>query len=101
MDSAGCCAAHDMPRGALTMFGALTALFTGSNGPATAQDFEAARRRMVATQIQAEGIRSAAVLEAMARVPRHLFVPLELRDRAYEDTPLAIGLGQTISQPYI
>jgi len=101
MDLAGCCAGHDMLRGALTMFSALTALFTGSNCATTAQDFDAARRRMVETQLQAEGIRSTAVLQAMGRVPRHLFVPPELRDRAYENSPLSIGLGQTISQPYI
>ena len=83
------------------MFGALTALFTGSGCTATAQDLEAARRRMVDTQLRAEGIRSDAVLQAMARVPRHRFVPPELRERAYDDTPLPIGLGQTISQPFI
>jgi protein-L-isoaspartate(D-aspartate) O-methyltransferase len=83
------------------MLGALTALFTGSHYATTAQDFEAARRRMVETQLQAEGISSQPVLQAMARVPRHLFVPPELRDRAYENTPLQIGLGQTISQPFI
>ena len=90
-----------MVRVALSMFGALTALFTGSGGTATAQDFEAARRRMVETQLKAEGIGSSAVLQAMARVPRHLFVPPDLRDRAYENSPLPIGLGQTISQPFI
>lgn len=101
MDSADCCAGHDMPRGVLTMFGALAALFTGSNCATTAQDFDTARRRMVETQLQAEGISSKAVLQTMAKVPRHLFVPPELRDRAYENSPLPIGLGQTISQPYI
>ena len=61
----------------------------------------AARLRMVDTQIKARGIRSDAVLDAMARVPRHLFVPAHLERRAYDDTPLPIGLGQTISQPFI
>ena len=56
---------------------------------------------MVDTQLRAENIRSEAVLQAMAKVPRHLFVPPELRDRAYENSPLPIGLGQTISQPFI
>lgn len=60
-----------------------------------------ARLRMVETQIKARGIRSAAVLDAMARVPRHLFVPASLERRAYDDTPLPIGQGQTISQPFI
>ena len=83
------------------MFSALTALFTGSSCTATAQDLDAARQRMVDTQLRAEGISSGAVLAAMARVPRHLFVPPELRERAYDNTPLPIGLGQTISQPFI
>ena len=90
-----------MPRVAFRMLGALTALFTSSNYATTAQDFDAARRRMVETQLQAEGIKSEPVLQAMRRVPRHLFVPPELRDRAYENTPLPIGPGQTISQPFI
>ncbi len=83
------------------MFGALTALFTGSSCTATAQDLEAARRRMVETQLRAEGISNDAVLQAMGKVPRHLFVPPELRERAYDNSPLPIGLGQTISQPFI
>jgi protein-L-isoaspartate(D-aspartate) O-methyltransferase len=90
-----------MPRAAVTMFGALTALFTGSGCTATAQDLDAARRRMVETQLRAEGISSEPVLQAMAKVPRHLFVPPELRERAYDNSPLPIGLGQTISQPFI
>lgn len=63
--------------------------------------YAAARLRMVEEQIRARGIRSPAVLEAMARVPRHLFVPSSLQHRAYDDTPLPIGQGQTISQPFI
>jgi protein-L-isoaspartate(D-aspartate) O-methyltransferase len=63
--------------------------------------YGAARRRMVVDQIEARGIRDARVLEAMRRVPRHLFVPQGLRERAHEDHPLPIGEGQTISQPYI
>jgi protein-L-isoaspartate(D-aspartate) O-methyltransferase len=62
---------------------------------------EAARKRMIDTQLRANGIRSEPVLAAMNRVPRHLFVPPDLRYRAYDDTPLPIGLGQTISQPFI
>ena len=58
-----------MARAALTMFSALTALFTGSGCTATAQDLDAARQRMVDTQLRAEGISSGAVLAAMARVP--------------------------------
>jgi protein-L-isoaspartate(D-aspartate) O-methyltransferase len=59
------------------------------------------RRRMVEEQIAARGIRNQRVLEAMRRVPRHLFVPEPQRLSAYADTPLPIGYQQTISQPYI
>jgi len=69
--------------------------------PISAQDFAAERRRMVETQIQARGIRDERVLDAMRRVERHLFVPADMRGRAYADSPLPIGEGQTISQPYI
>jgi protein-L-isoaspartate(D-aspartate) O-methyltransferase len=58
-----------------------------------------ARRRMVEHQLAGRGIRDERVLEAMARVPRELFVAEELRGRAYEDAALPIGNGQTISQP--
>lgn len=63
--------------------------------------YAGARARMVRKQIAARGITNPRVLEAMGRVPRHEFVPAELRSRAYEDGPLPIGHGQTISQPYI
>jgi len=56
---------------------------------------------MVGAQIEARGIRDPAVLAAMRKVPRHLFVPESFRGQAYGDHPLPIGLGQTISQPYI
>ena len=56
---------------------------------------------MVATQISARGITDPATLAAMRAVPRHEFVPAQLRDEAYEDYPLPIGHGQTISQPFI
>ena len=59
------------------------------------------RRRMVERQVQARGIQDRSELGAMRRVPRHRFVPAEFARRAYEDTPLPIGHGQTISQPYI
>jgi protein-L-isoaspartate(D-aspartate) O-methyltransferase len=59
------------------------------------------RRGMVADQIKARGISDVTVLSAMERVPRHLFVPHQYRDAAYEDSPLPIGSDQTISQPYI
>ena len=60
-----------------------------------------ARRRMVEEQLASRDIRDGRVLQAMRRVPRHLFVPPALRPQAYEDYPLPIGEGQTISQPYI
>ncbi len=63
--------------------------------------YRRARERMVATQIAARGITDERVLEAMRKVPRHLFVEEALRDQAYADHPLPIGEGQTISQPYI
>jgi protein-L-isoaspartate(D-aspartate) O-methyltransferase len=60
-----------------------------------------ARRRMVASQLRGRDITDARVLEAMAKVPRHRFVPEATRRLAYQDGPLPIGHGQTISQPYI
>ena len=56
---------------------------------------------MVSTQIKSRDIKDPAVLAAMGTVPRHMFVPERYRDKAYADYPLPIGLGQTISQPYI
>lgn len=56
---------------------------------------------MVKEQIEARGITDARVLQAMRNTPRHLFVPKDLEAMAYEDRPLPIGDGQTISQPYI
>jgi protein-L-isoaspartate(D-aspartate) O-methyltransferase len=67
----------------------------------TSDVFAAQRRAMVDSQLRARGIRDERVLQAMASVPRHEFVPQGLRDQAYEDHPLPIGEGQTISQPYI
>jgi protein-L-isoaspartate(D-aspartate) O-methyltransferase len=63
--------------------------------------YDRARERMVRDQIEARGVRDARVLEAMRRVPRHLFMPDEVRRAAYEDHPLPIGHDQTISQPFI
>ena len=59
------------------------------------------REAMVELQLRARGVADERVLAAMARVPRELFVPSELRDRAYDDAALPIGAGQTISQPYM
>ena len=57
--------------------------------------------RFVSEQIEARGVRDPLVLDAMRKVPRELFVPKDLKSEAYEDSPLPIGAGQTISQPYI
>jgi protein-L-isoaspartate(D-aspartate) O-methyltransferase len=64
-------------------------------------EFAASRAEMVRTQIEGRGVRDARVLEAMRSVPRHRFVPEWLAGSAYDDGPLPIGHGQTISQPYI
>jgi protein-L-isoaspartate(D-aspartate) O-methyltransferase len=67
----------------------------------TEGDFPELRHRMVEVQLRGRGIADQRVLEAMERVPRHLFVPASQRWSAYEDGPLPIGQGQTISQPYM
>ena len=59
------------------------------------------RLRMVEEQLVARGIHDQKVLDALRKVPRHVFVPETLRAQSYEDHPLAIGEGQTISQPFI
>ena len=71
--------------------------------PAKPADYAAARKEMVAEQISGQGrnVSDPSVIEVMAQVPRHEFVPAEIRTHAYEDRPLPIGHEQTISQPYI
>ena len=64
-------------------------------------DFDAARRWMVDQQLTARGITDPRVAAAFRKVPRHLFVPPDLEESAYEDRPLPIGSAQTISQPYM
>lgn len=64
-------------------------------------EWEEKRRRMVSEQLRSRDIRDQRVLEAMTKVPRHLFIPEDERSSAYNDYPLSIGHGQTISQPYI
>ena len=66
-----------------------------------AVDYHAQREQMVRRQIAGRGVSDTRVLAAMRRVPRHLFVPEAQRAYAYQDRPLPIGYGQTISQPYI
>ncbi|HSH51213.1 MAG TPA: protein-L-isoaspartate(D-aspartate) O-methyltransferase [Bacteroidales bacterium] len=63
--------------------------------------YEKVRQRMVRDQVVARGIKNQKVIQAMLNVPRHLFVPVNYERMAYEDRPLPIGAGQTISQPYI
>ena len=63
--------------------------------------FQDRRERMVKEQLVVRGIRDSRVLEAMRKVPRHIFVPPDMIDEAYNDYPLPIGKGQTISQPYM
>ena len=79
---------------AMLLFGMVNAVAQNDKWPAL-------RAQMVETQLRAREIRSESVLNAMARVPRHLFVPAGAQAHAYDDRPLPIGHGQTISQPYI
>ena len=65
------------------------------------RDFAREREAMVASQIAARGVVDPLTLGALRQVPRHLFVPAPLRGQAYEDHPVPIGHGQTISQPYV
>lgn len=69
--------------------------------PGDTPKYQKARKKMVDYQIRRRGISNQKVLGAMALIPRHLFVPAELINQAYDDHPLPIGQGQTISQPYI
>jgi protein-L-isoaspartate(D-aspartate) O-methyltransferase len=92
--------------GAMALAGLIFGLGGGCGPrPGSGEDDEArwrrARASMVERQIAARGVRDAKVLDAMRRVPRHRFVPVADRDASYEDRPLRIGAGQTISQPYI
>ncbi len=91
------------------VFFALLVLLTPSCGatndqpadPSVDSKYHARREAMVRVQIQARGVQDPAVLEAMRKTQRHLFVPEPFRISAYSDHPLRIGHGQTISQPYI
>lgn len=80
----------------------LTFCFIFSAGLLSAQDdYQSLRASMVKTQLKARDIYQKATLDAMLKVPRHAFVPENVRPYAYTDGPLPIGEGQTISQPYI
>ena len=88
---------------AMLLLVTLGAVSWGAAVSAAEIDYAAARERMVEQQLAStwRGISDPAVLSAMATVPRHEFVPAELRPYAYDDRPLPIGYAQTISQPYV
>jgi len=71
------------------------------SGEGEEKKFQKLRDQMVEEQIIGRGVRDPKVIEAMQKVPRHKYVPENLQSLAYDDTPLPIGEGQTISQPYI
>ena len=73
----------------------------GSADGSPGTDWTDLRERMVRLQIETRGVKDEAVLAAMRTVPRHLFVPADVREAAYQDSPLPIGESQTISQPYV
>ncbi len=81
--------------------GEKNAIAMGRGDIITDKDFAMKRRRMVERQIKARGVTSKIVLEAVEKVPRHMFVPEKFIQFSYYDQPLPIGQGQTISQPYI
>jgi protein-L-isoaspartate(D-aspartate) O-methyltransferase len=80
---------------------AVISLFTPGSASGDEARFARAREAMVAAQIEARGVRDGKTLAAMRAVPRHEFVPKAAANEAYDDHPLPIGHGQTISQPYI
>jgi protein-L-isoaspartate(D-aspartate) O-methyltransferase len=83
------------------IFSAFYFIFCGSCSATEENEWTHARQNMVAQQIESRGINDKRVLEAMRKVKRHLFVPPNHSHAAYDDRPLPIGYGQTISQPYI
>lgn len=86
----------------LTVLATLSCMLPfASTASASDDNFTALRHAMVEEQIVARGITDPATLAALRTIPRHEFIPLALRSKAYEDHPLPIGHGQTISQPYI
>jgi protein-L-isoaspartate(D-aspartate) O-methyltransferase len=80
---------------------ALALVVAACREPQPQADWEAQRTAMVERQLTSRGIKHPRVLDAMRKVPRHRFVPENLRSEAYQDHPLPIGYDQTISQPYI
>ena len=93
-----------MKRWTVKLVGAMAIALVACESPAEERQeaaYEKARERMVAEQMKARGIEDERVLAAMAKVPRHEFVPAQRRRLAYLDRPLPIGHDQTISQPYM
>ncbi len=72
-----------------------------SEQPGGADKYAAKRKEMVKTQIIRRGIQNPRLIAALEKVPRHVFVPQRMQNRAYNDEPLPIGMNQTISQPFI
>ena len=79
----------------------ILSILTGGSMLPQNDKYSSLRERMVKDQIIDRGISDKATLRAMRKVPRHLFVPADVQDESYDDNPLPIGHGQTISQPYI
>jgi protein-L-isoaspartate(D-aspartate) O-methyltransferase len=79
----------------------IAAMFFCGHLSARALDYKAARKEMVERQIRARGVDDERVLRVMEKVGRHFFVPEQYSEMAYDDSPLPIGFGQTISQPYV
>jgi protein-L-isoaspartate(D-aspartate) O-methyltransferase len=92
---------REWPSFAALLVLALTSLAVTCAAQTDVRDWQEDRTRMVNEQLKARDIRSERVLDAMLKVPRHLFIPESARGGAYGDFPVPIGNGQTISQPYI
>jgi len=90
-----------LPRGTIVLVAMVALIGCISAATNHEEDYASQRHDMVERQLRARGLRDPRVLDAMARVPRHRFVPSALRASAYGDHPLPIGEDQTISQPYI
>jgi protein-L-isoaspartate(D-aspartate) O-methyltransferase len=90
-----------VPVGVVVLIGSAVCTLWAFGQPASEEMYRARRLEMVGTQIEARGVKDKAVLSALRKIPRHLFVPAMWRVQAYTDMPLPIGEGQTISQPYI
>jgi protein-L-isoaspartate(D-aspartate) O-methyltransferase len=94
-------ATRDASLGAALLIACMACGSTGTELQRDSRDWDGERRRMVDNQLRARDIQDVRVLNAMLRVPRHLFIPELRRAQAYSDSPVPIDYGQTISQPYI